>query len=446
MIGSTTPCPAEAGFRPLRTPLAHLYPAPARPVAIPGKVHQRTYPQIESQPYARREAFAMTLPRSLAARLRAIAPDDKELGLFLKDLALAVRAETGSEHDVSDSACFEAGLPFEPQAARPAPQAHVQALVHDFRRRQRQASLIVAGFIAASFVLTVVGIAALASFVKPAPADAEPVLKSSNSVVWEQDVEPAKLVLAKAAPLTERLPVEADEPANLVPALATPPASAVNAAPQLVMVQPGRPLELAPLLSQRQARYVLFRGLPKDVTLSAGQRNPSGAWLVKDKDVDRLTLFMPGTASGDYPIEVYALGASSAPQARQRLVFRVAAGPTPGVVSSASGTLFNMALLGMAPEQSAATEASPLMTRAMRLLGEGDIAGARLLFMHLAEQGESEAAYELARTFDGEVLSELGARGVGPDRTRAVGWYEVASETGNAKAAERLKILASLSD
>jgi hypothetical protein len=442
MIGSTTPCPAEAGFRPLRTPLAHLHPAPARPAAIPGKVHHSTYPQIRSQPDARREAFAMTLPRSLAARLRAIAPDDKELGLFLKDLALAVRAETGSEYDVSDSACFEAGLPLEPQAARPAPQAHVQALVHDFRRRQRQASLIVAAFIAASFVLTVVGIAALASFVKPAPADA----KSSNSVVWEQDGEPAKLILAKAALLTERLPVEEEEPANLVPALATPPAPALNAAPQLVMVQAGRSLELAPLLSQRHGRYVLFRGLPKDVTLSAGQRNPSGAWLVKDEDVDRLTLSMPGTASGDYPIEVYALGASSAPQARQRLVFRVAAGPAPGVASGASGTLFNMALLGMAPQQSAATETSPLMARAMRLLGEGDIAGARLLFMHLAEQGESEAAYELARTFDGEVLSELGARGVGPDRTRAVGWYEVASETGNAKAAERLKILASLSD
>ena len=54
------------------------------------------------------------------------------------------------------------------------------------------------------------------------------------------------------------------------------------------------------------------------------------------------------------------------------------------------------------------------MARAMRLLGEGDIAGARLLFMHLAEQGESDAAYELARTFDAEVLTELGARGVGP--------------------------------
>ena len=443
MIGSTTPCAAEAGFRPLRIPPAH-YAEPARPAAGPGEAEQRAYPQIESHP--RREAFAMTLPRSLAARLRAFAPDDKELGLFLDDLALAVRTETGSGYDMSDSARFEAGLPLEPQVASPASQAHMQALVHDFRRRQRQASMIVAGCVATSFVLAVVGIAALASFVKPAPADAEPMIKSSNADVLQQDAEPAKLILAKAAPFTDRLPVEDEDTASLVPDLGAPPASAVNAAPQLIMVQAGRPLELAPLLSQRQARYVLFRGLPKEAALSAGQRNPSGAWLVKDKDVDRLTVTMQSTASGDYPIEVYALGASSAPQARQCLVFRVAAGPIAGVATGASGALFNMALLGMAPEQPAATKASPLMTRAMRLLGEGDIAGARLLFMHLAEQGEGEAAYELARTFDGEVLSELGARGVGADRTRAVGWYERASETGNAKAAERLKILASLSD
>jgi hypothetical protein len=387
----------------------------------------------------------MTLPRSLKARLHALVPDDEELGLFLEDLALAVRAETGSGYDLNDSARFEAGLPLEPEAARPAPQAHMQALVQDFRRRQRQASMIVAGCVATSFVLAVVGIAALASFAKPAPADAEPAIKSSNTVVFHQDAEPAKLILAKAAPLTEPLPIE-EEPANVAPDLATTPFSSSNGKPQLILVQAGRPLELGPLLSQREARYALFRGLPNDATLSAGQRNPSGAWLVKDKDLDRLTLFMASTASGDYPIEVYALGAASAPQARQRLVFRVAAGPTSGVAGSASGTLFNMALLGVAPEQPPAAKASPLMTRAMRLLGEGDIAGARLLFMHLAEQGESEAAYELARTFDGEVLSELGVKGVGPDRTRAVGWYERALESGNAKAAERLKILASLSD
>ena len=336
MIGSTTPCPAEAGFRPLRAPLAQFHAAPARPAAISGEVHQRAYPQIESQPHARREAFAMTLPRSLAARLRALAPDDKELGLFLEDLALAVRAETGNDYDLSDSARFAAGLPLEPQIASPGPQAHMQALVHDFRRRQRQASMIVAGCVATSFVLAVAGIVALASLVKPTPADAEPVIKSSNSVVFQQDAEPAKLILAKAAPFTDRLPVEVEEAtAGLAPDPGAPPSSSVNAAPQLIMVQAGRPLELAPLLSQRQARYVLFRGLPKEAALSAGQRNPSGAWLVKDKDVDRLSLTMQSTASGDYPIEIYALGASSAPQARQRLVFRVAAGPTAGVATGA---------------------------------------------------------------------------------------------------------------
>jgi hypothetical protein len=442
MIGSATPCPAEPGFRPLRTPLSNFQFGPARPAAVPASVHHRTYPQIESKPDPRRKAVAMTLPRSLRERLRALAPDDKELGLFLEDLALAVRADTGSGYDLSDSEAFAAGLPLEPKAG---PPAHMRALVHDFHRRQRQASMLVAVCIAASFVLTVVCIAALVSLIKPAPADAEPAAKSSNSVVLQDDTEGASLTLAKAGPLAERLPVEEEEPASPVTDHGTAPT--VNAAPQLILVQAGRPLELSPLLAQRNARYVLFRGLPEEAKLSAGQRNPSGAWLVKDKDLDRLTLSMGDKARGEYPIEVYALGAVSAPQARQRLVFRVAAGPTGGVATGASGTLFNMALVGMAEEAPPnASKASLLMTRAMRLLGEGDIAGARLLFMHLAEQGESEAAYELARTFDGEVLSELGVKGVGADRTRAVGWYERASETGNEKAAERLKILASLSD
>ena len=275
----------------------------------------------------------MTLPRSLAARLRALAPDDKELGLFLEDLALAVRAETGNGYDLSDSARFEAGLPLEPQIASPAPQAHMQALVHDFRRRQRQASMIVAGCVATSFVLAVAGIVALASG-RPTPADAEPVIKTSNTVVFQQDAEPAKLILAKAAPFTDRLPVE-EETASLAPDLGAPPSSSVNAAPQLIMVQAGRPLELAPCSHSGRHATCSFVGSPRK-PLSAGQRNPSGAWLVKDKDVERLTVTMQSTASGDYPIEVYALGASSAPQARQRLVFRVAAGPTAGVATGAS--------------------------------------------------------------------------------------------------------------
>jgi hypothetical protein len=440
MTGSAAPCRAEPGLQPLHHTLAREYLEADRPAAIPGvrwdAIHRSTFPYIETPQYTRRIARGMALPRSLAARLRTLVPDDEELGTFLEDLALAVRAETGSGYDLSDSEAFEAGLPLEP---KPAPQAHMQALVHDFRRRQRQASMLVAGCVATSIVLTVVGIAALASFAKPSPADADPLVKSSSSVVWRgsQDSALPKLILAKAAPFTEPAPVEEE---------ATASSPAANTAPQLIMVQAGRPLELAPLLNQRQARYILVRGLPSEAKLSAGQRNPSGAWLVKQRDADHLTLSIGGAASGDYPVEVYALGAVSAPQARQRLVFRVAAGPTLASAAGASGTLFKAAQAPAQAQPAAAAPASPLMARAMRLLGEGDIAGARLLLMHLAEQGEADAAYELARTFDAEYLAELGARGVGPDKTRAVGWYEWASESGSVKAAERLKILASLSD
>jgi TPR repeat protein len=90
-------------------------------------------------------------------------------------------------------------------------------------------------------------------------------------------------------------------------------------------------------------------------------------------------------------------------------------------------------------------ESAVLLKRAKNLLEEGDIAAARLLLLHLAERGEGDAAYELARTFDQEALTALGARGMGGDEASARRWYERASRQGNANATERLRILASLS-
>jgi TPR repeat protein len=156
-------------------------------------------------------------------------------------------------------------------------------------------------------------------------------------------------------------------------------------------------------------------------------------------------------ATGDYPIDIYLLDAGTTPQARQSLVLRVE--PASGAFAAASldpswpAALLDMALMSLAPgERAASNEPSALFTRALRLLGEGDIAGARLLFRHLADKGESQAAYELARTFDGDVLAALGTRGIAGDRASALHWYERASQSGSAKAADRLKILASLAD
>jgi TPR repeat protein len=109
------------------------------------------------------------------------------------------------------------------------------------------------------------------------------------------------------------------------------------------------------------------------------------------------------------------------------------------------------ALLDLMPSPSATVDpvlpvdSAVLLKRAKRLLTEGDIPGARLILQHLAECGEADAAYELARTYDREALRALGVRGVAADKASAHRWYEQASQQGNAKAAQRLKILASLS-
>jgi len=395
-----------------------------------------------------RAKIALTPPPSLLARLRAVPPDE-QLRSFLSGLGVTVDSQGGNGLDAEDYAAYVAGLPLEPGASGHVPQAHVQALIRDFQRRQRRASLLVAGCVAASVVLTAAGIAALLSMDRAKATDTELGTKSSVVEHGQHAAAQPRLILASVIPSSAG-PKTAALGTELEPAPEPPPATAAAhlARPQLIQMKANTTLALAPLLSLRQARYLLVRGLPAGAKLSAGQQNPSGAWLVKEKDIAGLTVTI-GAAGGDYPVEIYALGATSTPQARQRLLLRVEDGsaPTTSFETSSPHSLFQMALAKGEPGTGdVAADASPKMAEAMRLLGEGDIAAARRLFERLAGQGEGDAAYELARTFDAEALTELGAKDVHADRKLAVTWYERASENGNVKAAERLKILASLKD
>src|SRR5262249_61693926 len=103
MIGSATPCAAEPDARSLREMNARSQFEAVSPGSIPGV---RWHAIHRSVPKRR---VAMTLPRSLAARLRTLAPDDEELGHFLEDLALAVRSTTASGYALSDPETFAAG-------------------------------------------------------------------------------------------------------------------------------------------------------------------------------------------------------------------------------------------------------------------------------------------------------------------------------------------------
>ena len=321
--GSTTPRLAEPGSQ-----------ASLDRSGLPGfeTIIKQSWTEVVPQPDPRLNASRAAegpLPPSLGRRLRVLAPTDSGLTAFLERLESALRAH-GAEDEALDG---DEGIdPDTPLGLAPmgAPQACMQALVQDFSRRQRQATMFVTGCVAVSCLLTVVGIAALASLAGPQAASGEGSSgRHANSVAWQDPSPPVPiLTLVSTSPdrsgksdslyeLARLAAIESER--RLSAALSERLASR----PQLILMRTGRPISLAPLIEPRRATYILVRGLPEEARLSSGQRSPRGAWLVKADDIGSLSLSIDGDASGDYTAEVYALGANALPQGRQRLVFRV---------------------------------------------------------------------------------------------------------------------------
>jgi hypothetical protein len=307
------------------------------------------------------EAGETPLPDSLAARLDVLAPTEDALTTFLNHLATSVGGENAAGRPISDCEAFAAGLPLETPVVFAGPEAQILALVQDFHRRQRRATFLVAGCVAISCVLTIVTIAAMASFAGRASADnGDPAAKALSSIPSQGPRAAASSTMPVLAAAPDRAgkgepllrPAAAFVDAGPAPKGGTPQAAALP--PELVLVKAGRPFALAPLLRQRQARYVLVRGLPSEARLSAGQRNPSGAWIIKDEELVQLTLSIDGVATGDFPVEIYALGASALPQGRQRLVFRVepAVGTTPPADLAWAAALSDIVVARPAPGES----------------------------------------------------------------------------------------------
>ncbi len=461
MTGSTTPFAKTLDWR--RPPQAAM--------ALTADQEPDKSPKRDSPPTARIVTFKpkVTYPGSLCARLQTVTSDADDLLTIAKfgpeRPKLKARNKTRDNlrelpKTAPDSMRVTPGIRLEPGSPDLSPHAHVQALVLDFKRRQRQANVLVAGSIVTAFVLTVAGMVLLVSFARPAPPPAgTPLAERATTMTWQGPhngsftapvlVHEAVNRTGKGEPLLTPVRVEPlKDRSNLLRQAVlrreAPPAST----PHLILAQTGRQLALGPLLPRKQARYLLLRGLPHGATLSAGSRSASGAWIVRNEDVPELTLSIGETGSGDYPLDIYVLGLDYTPQARQIFVLRVQGAAQAAVETSTSwpAALLDMAMMTLPAEHKTGLyRSSPLLARAERLLGEGDIASARLLLRHLAERGEVGAAFALARTFDAEGLAELGAIGVAADQTRAMDWYERAAKDGNDGATKRLKILASAS-
>ncbi len=87
-----------------------------------------------------------------------------------------------------------------------------------------------------------------------------------------------------------------------------------------------------------------------------------------------------------------------------------------------------------AQTENAPSESDQLVKRGRLLLGMGDIVSARLILSLAVENGKSEAAGSLARTFDPVYFARLGVHGVKPDPKEARKWYRKAVKSGDDTA------------
>jgi len=92
-----------------------------------------------------------------------------------------------------------------------------------------------------------------------------------------------------------------------------------------------------------------------------------------------------------------------------------------------------------APQAAAPAAPTPstgdsLLLRGSEMLGNGDIAGARLFFERAAEAGDGHAALLLGRTYDPAYLDRAGVMGMRGDPDEAAAWYRRARDLGEPDA------------
>lgn len=244
--------------------------------------------------------------------------------------------------------------------------------------------------------------------------------------------------------------------------------------------------------------FIMIRGLPADITLSAGFRLKE-SWAVSLRDVSALSLKSPPTFEGNFDLEILLIKGRNTPAVSQ--VMNVSIHPeqqppqqkqtiaaakiepqiekpaaparieparaepseTRQVLTAAPAAIDPVQELKVekttpaqpaqrrpalaqpqAPQlQISVADETALFDKAQTILNNGDIASARLLLEHLSGKGSVKATFALAQTFDPEFFSKMNVIGLRPDPAKAKQWYAKASAMGNAEANARLSALES---
>lgn len=203
--------------------------------------------------------------------------------------------------------------------------------------------------------------------------------------------------------------------------------------------------------------FILFRGLPDAIQLSAGFRTKS-SWAVSLKDVPRLEMVAPAGYSGTHLVDaVLHMGEAATPITRQfsvNLQPRDASvgGQTTDALNAATATQAVAGLAISAPprpnigdppvaKRLGEAEATALLDKGRALLASGNLASARMLFKELARQGDARGAFAMGQSYDPDFLKTVIVVGLAADIKAARQWYGIADELGSKDAGHRLGAL-----
>jgi hypothetical protein len=186
-----------------------------------------------------------------------------------------------------------------------------------------------------------------------------------------------------------------------------------------------------------QGSFVRVRKLPLSAALSEGYAIARDAWVVPLNVLSNLKITLPATASGkaQMVVELVALDGTVLVEAKSILMVRA-----PSESRDTAEDKGQDKAQDKGPD--ARERAQRFLQKGNEVLGQGQVAPARLLFERAADLGLGEAAMALAETYDPAVLgTRPQLRGVQADVDQARRWYERARTLGSPEAAERLRRL-----
>ena len=118
-----------------------------------------------------------------------------------------------------------------------------------------------------------------------------------------------------------------------------------------------------------------------------------------------------------------------------------AAGPTRSLAYASTDSSKASPTVAAAALATTSEKARQLCAQGLVALAAGDIAGARILLMRAADEGDTRALMALGETWEPATLAGLGALGVKGDPARARDYYNKALAAGVGAARERLAAL-----